>query len=152
MAGSLIFIANEYELGLIRRKTGLSSEDIHAMVDIVIVTRSERGSSIMANGRQINILAVPPRRSVDPTGVGDAYRAGVIAGYLRGYSWETTGRIGALAATYVLEELGTQNHKYTLEEFAERYRENFGDGPEVDDLRWRAGLARQANFVEVATN
>lgn len=134
IAGSLMFIANDYEYGLVRRKTGLTDEDVRDMVDVLIVTRSERGSYIVVDGRQIDIPAVPPQRNVDPTGVGDAYRAGVITGYLRGYSWETTGRIGALAATYVLEENGTQNHEYTLEEFAQRYRQNFGDGPEVEDL------------------
>jgi len=135
IAGSLIFIVNDYEYSLVKRKTGLTSEDIHSMVDTVVVTCSEKGSHIIAGGQQIDIPAVSPRRNVDPTGVGDAYRAGLIAGYLRGYPWEVTGRIGALAATYVLEETGTQNHEYTLDEFVERYRENFGDGPEVEDLR-----------------
>jgi adenosine kinase len=137
IAGSLMFIANNYEYGLIKRKTGLTSADIHSMVDIVIVTHSENGSTIMANGDRIEIPAVPPRHNADPTGVGDAYRAGIMAGYLRGYSWKTTGRIGALAATYVLEELGPQNHKYTIDEFVERYRESFGDGSEMEDLRRR---------------
>ena len=135
IAGSLIFIVNDYECSLVKRKAGLSDADIQDLVDTVIVTCGEKGSYIMVEGRRIDIPAVPPRRNVDPTGVGDAYRAGLIAGYLRGYPWETTGRIGALAAAYVLEETGTQNHEYTLDEFAERYRENFGDGPEVDELR-----------------
>ncbi len=148
IAGSLMFIANDYEYGLIQRKTGLAGEDITRMVDKVIVTCSEKGSYIMVNGRRVDIPAVPPRKNVDPTGVGDAYRAGIITGYLRGYSWEATGRIGALAATYVLEAPGTQNHQYTLEEFAKRYRENFGDGPEVEDLRQRG---RQPKKVELAT-
>lgn len=149
IAGCLMFIANDYEYGLIQRKTGLTSEDIHSMVDTVIVTRSEKGSYIMADGRQIDIPAVPARRNVDPTGVGDAYRAGVIAGYLRGYPWEATGRIAALAATYVLEASGTQNHRYTLEEFAERYRQHFGDGPEVENLRRRGGRLEKVDLATV---
>ncbi|MFQ5858391.1 MAG: carbohydrate kinase family protein [Anaerolineae bacterium] len=149
IAGSLMFIANDYEYGLIKRKTGLTSEDIQNMVDTVIVTCSEKGSYIMVGDRRIDIPAVPPRRNVDPTGVGDAYRAGVIAGYLRGYSWESTGRIGALAATYVLERTGTQNHEYTLEEFAERYCQVFGDGPEVEDLRRRGKWSEKVDSAGV---
>ncbi|MBS1251138.1 MAG: Adenosine kinase [Anaerolineales bacterium] len=128
LAGALMFVANEYEFGLIKRKTGLTDEEVHAMVDVVTVTCGERGSEIVVEGRRIDIPPVRPRAEVDPTGVGDAYRAGLIVGHLGGYPWETTGRIGSLAATYVLEEAGTQNHEYTLEEFAERYRQNFGDG------------------------
>ncbi|HEX7588936.1 MAG TPA: PfkB family carbohydrate kinase, partial [Anaerolineae bacterium] len=70
---------------------------------------------------------VPARREADPTGVGDAYRAGIIKGYLKKLPWETTGRLGSLAATYALEEYGTQNHRYELGEFVTRYREVFGE-------------------------
>ncbi len=132
--GACMFVANEYEFRLVQRKTGLSAEAIRDLVEVLIVTRSEHGSSITVDGREIEIPAVPPRRNVDPTGVGDAYRAGVITGYIRGYSWETTGRIGALAATYVLEHLGTQNHSYTIPEFVARYRETLGDAPELEDM------------------
>jgi adenosine kinase len=84
---------------------------------------------------------VPPEPLVEPTGVGDAYRSGVIKGMLCGYGWEATGRIAALAATYVLEHHGTQNHHYTLDEFIERYQQVFGDAPELGDLRAK----REAN-------
>ena len=67
-------------------------------------------------------------------GVGDAFRGGLITGLVRGYPWEVTGRIGSLAATYCLEQVGTMNHRYTLPEFVARYRENFGDAPELEDL------------------
>lgn len=138
LRGSLMFVANEYEFRLVQKKTGLSEAAIRDLVPIVIVTRSERGSTITVDGRDIEIPAVPPERNVDPTGVGDAYRAGVITGYIRGYAWETTGRIGALAATYVLEHLGTQNHAYTIPEFVERYRRSLGDAPELEDMLARA--------------
>ena len=141
LRGSLMFVANEYEFRLVQKKTGLSEAAIRDLVPIVIVTRSERGSTITVDGRDVEIPAVPPERNVDPTGVGDAYRAGVITGYIRGYSWETTGRIGALAATYVLEHLGTQNHSYTIPEFVERYRRSLGDAPELEDMLARAGVA-----------
>ncbi len=71
---------------------------------------------------------------VDPTGVGDAFRGGMLTGLVRGYPWEVIGRIGALAAAYCLEQVGTMNHHYTLPEFVARYRENFGDAAELGDL------------------
>lgn len=150
IAGALILVANEYEYNLIKQKTGLTDEAIHDMVNVVIVTCGEKGSYIIVEGQRTDIPAVPPRRSVDPTGVGDAYRAGLIAGYLRAYPWETTGRIGSLAATYVLEETGTQNHEYTLEEFAERYRQYFDDGPEMEGLHQRRTQAEKNNLVNVS--
>jgi adenosine kinase len=77
---------------------------------------------------------VPPERLAEPTGVGDAYRAGVIKGMMHNYPWETVGRIAALAATYVLEQYGTQNHRYSLQEFVARYQRAFGQAPELADL------------------
>ena len=132
--GARMLIVNEYEFGLIRRKTGLSDEELLALPQVTIITQGERGSTIHAAGQTWHIPAVPPEPLVEPTGVGDAYRAGVIKGMLRGYRWETTGRIAALAATYVLEQEGTQNHRYTREEFVARYRRLFGDAPELSDL------------------
>jgi adenosine kinase len=67
-------------------------------------------------------------RPIDPTGVGDAYRAGLIRGMALGLPWETIGRVAALAATYVIENHGPQNHQYTREEFTQRYRTQFGNG------------------------
>ncbi len=77
---------------------------------------------------------MPPESLAEPTGVGDAYRAGIIKGMLHGYPWEMTGRIAALAATYTLEQYGTQSHHYSREEFVARYRRTFGDVPELKDL------------------
>jgi adenosine kinase len=74
--------------------------------------------------------------------VGDAYRAGVIKGLVRGYSWETIGRLASLVATYVIEAHGPQSHRYTLSEFVASYREHFGDAPELEDLL-RAHVASQ---------
>ncbi|MGD8626368.1 MAG: carbohydrate kinase family protein [Anaerolineae bacterium] len=132
--GAQILIVNDYEFGMIKNKTGLSEEALLALPQITIVTCGEEGSTIHAEGQVLHIPTVPPHPLVEPTGVGDAYRGGVIKGLLRGYPWETTGRIAALAATYVLEQNGTQNHHYTLSEFADRFRTVFGDGPHLDDL------------------
>lgn len=148
--GAVMFIANEYEFGMVQRKTGMTASELRDLVDILIVTQGAKGSHITVGGQEVDIPAVPPRDEVDPTGVGDAYRAGVIAGYLRGYTWETTGRMGSLAATYVLEQAGTQNHKYTLQEFAERYRQHFGEGAAAADLRRRAQGAKTMPLPSVS--
>jgi adenosine kinase len=134
MNGARLLIVNEYEFGMIRNKTGLGDADLLAMAEATIVTRGEAGSTVYAGGQVYSIPVAPTIRLVEPTGVGDAYRAGVIKGMLRGYPWEVTGRIGALAAVYVLEQAGTQNHHYTPEAFAARYRQVFGDATELDDL------------------
>lgn len=135
ITGSKALVVNEYELGMIRKKTGLTESDILRLTEILVVTRGERGSIIRTRERVIPIPAAKPRHIVDPTGVGDAYRAGFVLSMLRGYPWEVAGRIGSLAAAYVLEQAGTQGHCYTLDEFIAAYRQQFGDTPELEDLR-----------------
>jgi adenosine kinase len=133
--GARVLIGNEYEFGMMRNKTGLSHEEMLALPEVTIVTLGEEGSTIYAGGQEFHIPAVAPNPLVEPTGAGDAYRAGIIKGLLRGYAWETTGRMAALTATYVLEQDGPQNHHFTLEEFVARYRRAFGDAPELIDLQ-----------------
>jgi adenosine kinase len=132
--GARMLIVNEYEFGMIRNKTGLSDQELLALPDITIITKGEEGSTIYLDDRTLSIPIAPARRLVEPTGGGDAYRAGIIKGMLHGFSWETTGRIAALAATYVLEQHGTQDHSYSLAEFVTRYRQVFGDAPELSSL------------------
>jgi adenosine kinase len=132
--GARILIVNDYELEMFKNKTRLSEEAVRRLPDVLIVTRGEKGSTIWAEDRRVDVPAVQPAVLCEPTGVGDAYRAGIIKGLLRGCSWETTGCIASLAATYVLEKHGTQNHRYTPAEFAARYREVFGSAPELDGL------------------
>jgi len=131
--GARLLIVNDYEFGMIRHKTGLSAKGLLALPQATIITRGETGSTIYADGREIEIPIAPAEVLAEPTGVGDAYRGGIIAGMLRGLPWETTGRIGALAATYVLEQFGTQNHFYTVDQFAARYRRVFGEAPDLSD-------------------
>ena len=137
--GAQMLIVNEYEYGLIRSKSGLSDEALLGLPRLTIITRGEEGSTIHADGEALFVPVVLPERLAEPTGVGDAFRAGIIKGMLRGYSWTTTGRIAALAATYVLEQHGTQNHHYSLDEFVARFRQVFGDAPELEDLGNRSG-------------
>ncbi len=129
--GSTMTIVNEYEFEMMKNKTGWTDQILAAQTQALIVTHGEKGSTIYTTGKAIDIPAIPARRNVDPTGVGDAYRAGIIKGYLKKLPWQTTGRLGSLAATYALEEYGTQNHRYSLKEFGERYREAFGVAPEL---------------------
>ncbi len=138
-AGAQILIVNNYELEMFKNKTGLTDSQVRRLAEVLIVTRGEHGSTIWAEEQAIDIPPVPPQRPGEPTGVGDAYRAGIIKGVLRNYPWGITGRIASLAATYVLESYGTQNHRYDLAEFAAKYREAFGDTPELADLLSRAG-------------
>jgi adenosine kinase len=127
LTGSKLLIVNDYEFEMIRNKTGMSEEQVLCCTGALTVTRGGQGSTIWTGGQRIDIPVVKPVREADPTGVGDAYRAGIIKGMSLGLPWETIGRMGSLAATYVLECPGTQNHSYTWAEFATRYYENFGD-------------------------
>jgi adenosine kinase len=124
--GCKLLIVNEYEFEMIRNKTGMSAAQVLDCTEILIVTRGGDGSTIWADGQRIDIPVVKPVCEADPTGVGDAFRAGIIKGMSLGLPWSVIGRMGSLAATYVLEQPGTQNHLYTWNEFVARYQENFG--------------------------
>jgi adenosine kinase len=129
ITGSRLLVANEYEFELIKEKTGLDVADMLDLTAGLIITRGEHGSIIRAAGTVHTIPAVLTDRAVDPTGVGDAYRAGVIFGLLHGLDWPVTGRVGSLAATFALESLGTQEHAYSPEAFLARYVASFGERP-----------------------
>nr|HID13950.1 carbohydrate kinase family protein [Anaerolineae bacterium] len=135
LEGCSILIVNEYEFEMLREKTGLTPEEIRAAAArACIVTRGAEGSRIWAEGDVYDIPVVPPERVLDPTGVGDAFRAGFIKGLSADLPWEITGRVGALAATYVIEQPGSQSHYYTPAEFVARFREHFDDEGMLDGL------------------
>ena len=96
------------------------------LADIVVTTLGRQGSRIATRLQAIDIPAAPPVREADPTGAGDAYRAGLVAGLLRGLELGAAGRVGSLAATYAVEHVGTIEHEYTRAEFAVRYQDAFG--------------------------
>jgi adenosine kinase len=125
--GSAIVICNDYEFELIRQKTGLDEDGVFAHTGALIVTRGEQGSTVRYGARNVAVAAVPPTRIVDPTGVGDAFRGGLLKGLATGADLEVCCRLGSMAATYALEHLGGQSHSYTWEEFRVRYRSHFGD-------------------------
>ena len=117
---------NDYEAQLFQDRTGLSPEEIAEHVEALIITRGGEGSHIYTDGKRIDIPCAKAEKLTDPTGCGDSYRAGLIHGIMHGKDWETTGRIASLLGAIKIEQHGTQNHKFTMEEFAARFEENFG--------------------------
>jgi adenosine kinase len=117
---------NDYEGHLLCERTGWSEEEIAARVRALVVTRGAQGSTIFAEGRRIEIPAVPPAHVADPTGCGDAYRAGLLHGIEAGLPWEETGRLASLLGAVKIARQGTQNHAFTRAELAARYRQAFG--------------------------
>ncbi len=134
MEGAHFLFVNDYEYGLICKKTGLDLAQILQRVDVLVITRGEQGACIYANEQEICTPIAPARQVVDPTGVGDAFRGGFLTGYAQGWDNKLCGEMGALAATYCLEQLGPQGHHYTLPEFVARFREYFDDAQKLDLL------------------
>lgn len=134
MSGAHFLFVNDYEFGLIAKKTGLDLEGMLDKVKIIVVTRGKDGADIYADGKEIHIPTVPEQKIIDPTGVGDAFRGGFLSAYSKGLDWELCGQMGSLSAVYVLEQSGTQNHSYTREEFASRFRQHFDDAGKLDSL------------------
>jgi adenosine kinase len=126
IAGARVVICNDYERELIREKTGFDEPAILDRAGMLVVTRGEHGSTVMTADDRVDVPAVPPDRVVDPTGVGDAYRAGFVKGLAQNAEPVVCARLGSVAATYALEHLGGQSHAYTWQEFSERYRAHFG--------------------------
>ena len=122
-----VFIINDYESALLTKKLGFTDELIGKMVPTYIQTHGEKGSTVKSPTGMSYIRAVQPAKITDPTGCGDAYRAGLLAGLREGKRIEKCCQAGALMATYVLESEGTQNHKCTLDEFSTRLENNFGE-------------------------
>jgi adenosine kinase len=127
IAGSRITIVNDYEFEMLRSRLKMDETAMLDCTQTLIITRGEAGSTILERDFKIDVPSVLTARPIDPTGVGDAYRAGMLKGLALGLPWATVGRMAGLAATYVLENHGPQNHRYTREEFIQRYRTYFGD-------------------------
>ncbi|HLY97059.1 MAG: carbohydrate kinase family protein [Sideroxydans sp.] len=117
---------NDYEAKMLQDKTGKSLADIAQRVTALIVTLGADGSLIYADGKQMSIPTPKPKAIVDPTGCGDAYRAGLLHGIQQGWDWETTGRLASLMGSLKISSRGGQNHKYTRAELADLYKQHFG--------------------------
>jgi adenosine kinase len=118
-------VGNDYEYAMIEQKTGLTVRDIEQLVDLLVITYGEEGSEFRQNGRSTRIPAALTDKVTDPTGAGDAYRAGLIKGLLLDLDNEITGRIASLIATYAVEQVGTQEHSFTPKQFVERFNSQF---------------------------
>ena len=126
--GAAILFSNEYEAALIEQKTGWSAEEVLSRVGTRVVTLGAEGVRIEREGEeQIEVKAVADARSVEPTGVGDAFRAGFLAALEWGLSWERAGQLGCVLAVYVVEQIGTQEYAVTPEELTDRFTRTYGE-------------------------
>jgi adenosine kinase len=126
LTGSRLFISNDYELEMVIRSTGMQKSDLLKKTGAVITTLGERGSMISTSEGDVQIPAVPVERVLDPTGAGDAFRAGLIKGLVMGKSLVVAGQMGAVCAGYSVECQGTQCHRFSQKEFWARYEACFG--------------------------
>lgn len=125
--GAILLISNDYELEMIMKKTGMDKKGLLALTKTIITTFGEKGSLISTSDSEVNIPPAKVMNVLDPTGAGDAYRAGLLKGLVNGKDTETAAKMGAVSATYAIENYGTQGHYYTYEDFVKRYRSNFYD-------------------------
>ena len=117
---------NDYEAQLMQERTGKTLEQLADRVQALIVTLGAEGSVVYAQGRRTEIPTARTAAVIDPTGCGDAYRAGLLYGLMNDMDWETTGRIASLLGSIKIEQAGTQNHRFTVEEFRRRFEDSFG--------------------------
>ena len=132
MDGAKFLFLNDYEFGLVSKKTGWDLQQMLQHLEIVVMTRGKDGAIVYTHDEEIFIPIVPELQILDPTGVGDAFRGGFLTGYVHGWDWLLCGQIGSLAAVYCLEQKGPQSHTYILPEFVERFREHYDDRGQLD--------------------
>ncbi len=132
--GALALFVNKYEFRMVQNRTGLSAEQINADTQFTVVTLGEEGSLIYQKDKELRIPVVTPNAIVDPTGVGDAFRGGFLAGYAHGWQLEICAQIGAVAAAFCLEQEGPQAHSFSRFELVKRFREHFDDQGQLEVL------------------
>ncbi|MCW5619855.1 MAG: carbohydrate kinase family protein [Burkholderiales bacterium] len=118
--------ANDYEMRLLQEKTGMGLEQLAGMVEALVVTRGGEGSTIYVDGKVLDIPSVAPGQILDPTGCGDAYRAGLLYGLAQGFDWPNTGRLASLLGAIKIASRGGQNHRFSRDEIGERFKTAFG--------------------------
>jgi len=127
--GALALIVNDYEEELFCQKTGLTEDQLKNLVQVLIVTKGDQGSELIGSQGRETIPAAQARQVKDPTGAGDAYRAGLLKGLTLGLPWKPAALMGAAVASFAVEQAGTQEHRLSLSDFWQRYRDNFGAPP-----------------------
>jgi adenosine kinase len=127
--GARVVFVNDYEFAVFQEKTGVAGAALFELAQMWVVTLGEKGSEVLLSPTEkVPVPAARARQVVDPTGAGDAYRSGFLAGLVQGRDLGVCGRMGSVAAVYAIESYGTQSHRYTREEFERRYQESFGGG------------------------
>lgn len=126
LSGAAILASNDYELEMIIKATGLDKAQLLERVGAIVTTLGENGSSVLRKGQAVQIPVCPAAKVADPTGAGDAYRAGMLRGLAQGLDLPEACRIGAVCAAYCVEQKGTQEHSFTRSEFKARYEATFG--------------------------
>jgi adenosine kinase len=133
--GAELLFTNDYEKSLLESKTGWSDADVLAQVEVQVTTHGKNGVDIVGKGvDRVYVPVAKERAKIDPTGVGDGFRAGFLAGRTWGLSWERSAQVGSLLATLVLETVGTQEYVVKAHEFADRLAESYGDDAAADVL------------------
>ncbi len=127
ISGAWILIGNDYEINIIKKKTGWTGKALLGKIKMLIITKGAKGSEIYQQGKKIIIPPAKPKNTSDPTGAGDAYRAGLIKGLINGWSIEKAGRLAGLVSVYTVEKYGTQTHRFSLKELGVRYKKNFNE-------------------------
>jgi len=125
ITGSKVLIGNDYEIKLIQEKTKWTLKNLQKETEILIITLGENGSQIYNKNKQYNIPIAEPQNTSDPTGAGDAYRAGLIMGLIKNWPLQKIGQFAGLIAVYTVEKYGTQTHSFNWKELEKRYRQNF---------------------------
>jgi adenosine kinase len=138
MAGAYAMIVNQYEAQVISQKTGKSLDQLRDEVDVLVITNGAKGSTVYDNRdaqpETLMVEAFPANDILDPTGGGDAFRAGFIYGLINDWSLDVAAQMGSLCATYAIEHVGTQSHHFTPHEFTTRYRRQYDDNGLLDQL------------------
>lgn len=129
LTGAYAVIGTDYEMELIQRYSRLPLEELVARTGVLITTLGEKGSMVLKNGKSTHIKVVPPTRVKDPTGSGDAYRAGLVKGLAMGLDVLDAARLGSVCASFCVEQLGTQEHRYDMADLEQRYTSVFGSAP-----------------------
>lgn len=124
-------ILNDYESHMLMEKSGLKLDDIASRVEVLVVTKGAEGSVVYVDGETINIASAPISEAKDPTGCGDSYRAGMMFGLSKGCDWKTNAQIGALCGAIKVESVGTQQHRFTQQQFADRYQQSFDQALDI---------------------
>ena len=127
--GAAVMAVNDYEAGLVEKRFGLTIPKLLEQVGVVVQTRGREGSWIWTHAGRIEIPPAPPTDEVDPTGCGDAYRAGLLWGWARGLDWAVSGRVASLLGAFKISSAGTQNHRFETQEFWSRYQSAFALDP-----------------------